>query len=703
MNTKLEEKPRQVGIIGAGYVSPYHIRALRTLKNVRIVALTDADLEKGKQRASEFQIPFARTTEEIYAARPDIVHILTPPSSHCELTLEALDHGCHVFVEKPMAVNEEQCDRMIQRANAVGRVLSVDHSAKFDPAIQKAVQLIKSGAIGSVVAADYVRTSEYPPYRGGPMLPCYAQGGYPFRDLGVHAFYLMELFLGEIEELETRHRTTGHHPQLAFDDWQVLVRCRRGGAHIHLCWSSRPIEHRLTVRGTEGVLELDLYLETCVLQRTSPLPKPVEAIVNATSSSLRYIFQIVKNTIRVATGTLLRSPDIHNAVCEFHAALMSQSAPPISAIEGKRMVAMLEKAASEADRQKREREERALKPATVLVTGGTGFLGSALVRALASSGIGIRVLARRAVRGELAANPLVTFVAGDLGDPEAVNRAMAGVQLVYHVGAATSGSWDDYECGTIAGTRNVVQSCMQHKVERLVYVSSLSVLRYAGLRARTRLDETADLEPLPDQRGYYAKSKLEAENIVLDAIRDQGLKAVIVRPGNIFGPGAERVPPYGIIALGKRWVVMGNGKTLLPLIYIDDLVDFLMKVAASEVSDKILHLVDPDQITQSEYLKYVGNALPGVQMYYVPMMFLHGVAMVVELLASAAKRSVPLTTYRLRSILPHLEFDCTAAQRLLGGIPRVGVHEGVRRTFGRHTTERFTEARVAYPEATARP
>ena len=129
----------RVGIVGAGHVSAYHVRALQSLENVEIVGITDLDLIRGTKVASDFEIPFFKTTQEMYSAKPDVVHVLTPPSSHYALAIGALEMGCHVFVEKPMAVSEEECDLMIKKAASVQRVLSVDHSARFGPAVRKAL------------------------------------------------------------------------------------------------------------------------------------------------------------------------------------------------------------------------------------------------------------------------------------------------------------------------------------------------------------------------------------------------------------------------------------------------------------------------------------------------------------------------------------------------------------------------------------
>src|SRR5487761_1498516 len=159
----------RVGLVGAGYVSQYHLRALKKVSNVEIVGIADFDHDRAIKAASTVGVGgvFRTLREMAAAASPDVVHVLTPPSSHCAIALEALDLGCHVFVEKPMALSETDCDQMIAKAEETGHVLSVNHSARFDPAIQSGLEAVRRGRIGEVLAVEYVRSSEYPPFGGG--------------------------------------------------------------------------------------------------------------------------------------------------------------------------------------------------------------------------------------------------------------------------------------------------------------------------------------------------------------------------------------------------------------------------------------------------------------------------------------------------------------------------------------------------------
>ena len=132
--------------MGAGYVSKHHIRAIRGMKNVSLVGVCDSNFDRASKVAKESGVGAYHNLAEMAAARPDVIHILTPPNSHCALTLQALEMGCHVLVEKPMAPSTEECDRMMAAAARADRILSVSHSARMDPVVLEAQRLVREGA-----------------------------------------------------------------------------------------------------------------------------------------------------------------------------------------------------------------------------------------------------------------------------------------------------------------------------------------------------------------------------------------------------------------------------------------------------------------------------------------------------------------------------------------------------------------------------
>ena len=325
---------------------------------------------------------------------------------------------------------------------------------------------------------------------------------------------------------------------------------------------------------------------------------------------------------------------------------------------------------ADADRDRALGLTETLTPRTVLVTGAAGVLGRALLERLRSEGASVRVMVRRPSR-DLQEMADVQQVHGDLGDPEAVDRAVAGVQVVYHLGATMRGrGWAEYEAGTVRGTTNVVDSCLKHRVQRLVHVSSLSVLDYCRPIARTVVDEGAALEPHPTKRGSYTRAKLLAERIVIDAWEQRGLPAVVVRPGQIVGPGYESVAPYGTIALGRRWVAIGSGRVKLPLVHVNDVVDGLLAAAMrADVAGSVYHLVSIQGMTQREYItrcqQETDERLP---VTYVPRIAILAAAAGLDLVGTLLRRELPLSRYRVRSI-KELTFDCAAARQDLGWTP----------------------------------
>ena len=686
MSNASKQKLR-VGLVGMGYVSQYHLRALKKLDYVEVAALCDSNLDRANKAAKEAGISGAYgSLDEMARERLDVIHILTPPASHCALTVEALKMGCHVLVEKPMAPSAGECGRMLDAAKETGRILSVNHSARMDPVVLEALRLVNEGACGDVLAVEFLRSSDYPPYSGGAMPAHYREGAYPFLDIGVHGLILMETFLGAIQDVEVRHVATGQNPYLTFDEWHGFVQCAHGTGHMYLSWNVQPVQNELIIHGTRGVMHVDCYLQICTVRKRLPGPRMVQRIVAAATNSASTFLKTSGNVVRFATGRLLPSPGIGVSVTKFYEALHQGAAPPVSAEEGRRIVRWAEHATRGASADKRAMLEQAAAappPARTLVTGASGFLGRALVARLLSNGESIRVLARRPVAG-LEGNPRVHVVHGDLGEPEAVERAVEGVELVYHVGAGMRGGTESFESGTVWGTKNVVAACLRHGIRRLVYVSSLSVLDQAGHRKGVPITESSPIEPHPELRGAYSRTKLIAENVVLDAVRNQNLPAVILRPGQIFGPGAEKTPPSGVIGLAGRWLVMGSGRLPLNLVYVEDAVDALLLAATKpDVSGRVFQLVDPAMLTQREYIEAAKKHGSAPRVSYVPKLVLYTLALGVELLGRVVHRNVPLSRYKIRSLAPISPFDGSAARDQLGWTPAVGTREGLLRTFSK--------------------
>ena len=681
-------KKIRVAVVGAGYVANHHLAALRSVDFVELTGICDTNLEAARAMATRFAIPLvvADLAELLEKSRPDVVHVLTPPSSHAAIALAAMDHGCHVLVEKPMADSAAECEAMAAKAREKNVLLGVNHSDLFDPMIRKALDLVAQGRIGKVLAVDILRSSDYPAYSGGPLPKLVTQGSYPFRDLGVHGLYTIEAFAGEISGLEVECSSTGDNPSLQFDEWRASMKAGSAHGRLLLSWNAKPLENRLEVRGTSGRIEIDRFLQVCRVHRNFPGPKFVGIALNAMLNAAADLVRIPWNVARFLTGSLAPSPGIRRGAVEFVEAVRDRASPPFPAEAGLRLARLLDPVCAGPDETRLEqlrKRHAPLPPASALVTGASGFLGSALLDVLRARGSGIRILVRRPPPPGRYGDD-VQVVVGDLGDPDIVSHAVRGVEVVYHVGASMRGSVGDFEAGTVWGTRNVVRGCREHGVRKLVHVSSLGVLDHAGRRPGVAVTEDYPVEPHPDLRGAYTRTKLAAEREVLDAIRDHALPAVIIRPGQIFGPGAERSTPNGVITLAGRWVAVGSGKRTVPLVYVDDVVGAIVLASDRESANGgIFHVVDPEVVTQRDYLaharKHFGSRL-GITR--VPQWLFMALASGLEAAGKVIGRDMPLTRYRVRSLRPLANIDVSRAGTSLGWSPKVGLREGLRRTFG---------------------
>jgi nucleoside-diphosphate-sugar epimerase/predicted dehydrogenase len=647
---------KRVGLIGAGYVSQFHLQALRRLPDVQIVGVCDVD----RARAAATGCRVFDSPRQLYGAGVDFVHILTPPASHAELTLEALRHGCHVLVEKPLATSVEDCDRIA--AAAGDRIVCVCHSLLRDPFVMQALELVRHGAVGELLTVDYFRSSEYPPWSGGALPPQYRDGGYPFRDLGVHALYLMQAFLGPLQEVQGWFGSAGRHstdPNLRYDEWRALVRAGGGTGQIQLSWNVRPLQHQIWLQGTDGVIRADLFSMFVSCRRSTPWPKPIERVRNAQGEARAIRRQVRRNVVRYLRGRLMPYHGLQTFLADFYA----HPRPIVSLAEARQVVDWMERVARPADDAKRRwlAGFTARPTAPVLVTGASGFIGRQLVRRLLEQHDRVRVLVRR----DWPADPRVEVVIGDLGDPDAVDRAVAGTRIVYHLGATMRGRREDFDRGTVTGTRHVVEAVRRHRVDKLVYVSSLSVLHAAAARPGVPIREDWPLEPRPAERGAYTQSKLAAEQLVRQAT---DIRSVIVRPGQVFGPGVSPVSPAVAHRVGRRWVILGNGRRVLPLVHVDDVVEAILLAAQRDRG--LWHIVDSSaRVTHAEL---VPTAVK------IPYPLVWCLAWVAEVLGRLLRRPPPLSRYRLQSALAPVSFDCRAAERDLGWTPRVGVAAGLK-------------------------
>src|SRR5262245_5351464 len=302
-----------------------------------------------------------------------------------------------------------------------------------------------------------------------------------------------------------------------------------------------------------------------------------------------------------------------------------------------------------------------------LVTGGSGFLGSAVVRALIERGVRVRALVR-------ATSPRGNFegldcevVLGDLTDRESLKAALRGVRYLFHV-AADYRLWarDPSEIirANVEGTLNLKREALAAGVERIVYTSSVAALRVAG--ATVPVDETATLSP-EEAIGAYKRSKTMAERAVEEMILREGLPAIIVSPTTPIGPRDIRPTPTGRILLdAARGRIPAFVDTGLNFVHVDDVAaGHLLAFEKGRIGER--YILGGENLTLQQLLATIaeltGRKPPRLKLPRAPLMPL---AFAAERVAHLTGREPLLTLDGLRMSRYHMFFTSAKAERELG-------------------------------------
>lgn len=317
----------------------------------------------------------------------------------------------------------------------------------------------------------------------------------------------------------------------------------------------------------------------------------------------------------------------------------------------------------------------------VLVTGATGFLGGHAARRLTRMGWEVCAIGRSLDAGGELERDGISFVEADLRDADAVERACAGQEVVLHCGAL-SAPWGPYrsfyECN-VEATRHVLAGCRKHGVQRLLHISTPSVL--FDYTPRRNVREDAPLVQRP--ANAYAATKLLAEQEVLAACQD-GLPALILRPRAIFGPQDRTLFPRLLEANAQGGVPMiSDGQAVIDLTYVDNVVDAMILgcQAGPEALGRAYHISNGEAYTFRELMEKLFAMLDiPLHTRKLPYKVAYSLAALLELVYTALplKGEPPLTRYTVGSIGVTHTLDISLARQYLGYTPQVSVEDGLR-------------------------
>lgn len=334
----------KVAIVGCGAVADKrHIPGFLRLKNnVIIQAVCDKNEGLAERVALKYRIPKVYTSQAdmLASEKLDIIDICTPPQIHAPIAVEALEHGCHVLLEKPMALTSSDCDKMIEAASKSGKKLCIVHNVLFHPPLVKAKKLVAEGAIGKFIGMrilladpkdEMIMREDYWIHK----LP----GGL-IGETGPHPVYISLAFLSKVNNVDVYAKNFLEHPWARFDEFRIELDGENAMSSITISYSGERYAAEVEIFGTEGALHVDLQ-SMLVLHHGA---KTSLSFGKLLSTSLGTISQtlggLLTNGLKVGTGKFRLG---HDKVIEmFVDSVLKDTMSPVTGEEGREVVRVME-------------------------------------------------------------------------------------------------------------------------------------------------------------------------------------------------------------------------------------------------------------------------------------------------------------------------------------------------------------------------
>ncbi len=618
----MSQNPIRVGLIGAGYIATWHANALRASKGVDLTAICDVSPAAASDFAGTYGIQSFTLIEEMATANIcDAVHILTPPHIHADLAQRCLRAGFHVMVEKPFALSHADCSAVTAAAEEAGRQVAVCHNFLGVPTYKRLKQACRSGALGRINSAEFNWRFPLVPLRSGPYgLWMLQEARNLLFELGPHLYaFAVDLF-GELSDfrLEAGKPVTLQGGQVRPQSWQIRARA----GHVDLTFNLELVEtmddRSVVVHGSSAMARLDYAADTLTIRCENTSDIVINPFRQQMGLAGQHLREGVVNGVRQLTSLNRKSPyalSFLGAFGAFYDAIRTNN--PVddrfSAAAAGAVIGAIEQTAELIP------DEFTAKPApvvpaatlkpTVMVIGGTGFIGRHLTRALVKSGRRVRVLSRGRHGPFADIADQVETVAVSLRDKEALTAAMEGIEVVYNLAKSMDSTWEGCLENDVGVAVRVAEAAQEAGVKRLIYTGTIASYDMSD-PVRTITEDTGFGEDMSD-RNLYARSKAECEKRLLEMHRNQDLPLVIARPGIVIGEGGP-LQHWGI----GRWHgagavrIWGDGHNILPFVLIEDISDALIAMIDNDAAvGQSFNLIGEPMMSARDYFDAIHEAL----------------------------------------------------------------------------------------------
>lgn len=653
-------------LAGAGKMARHHAAAIAASRTpARVVAVADPSPEARKailEVVSEAW-EFASLEEALREVTPDVVHVCTPPSTHADVAMLAIEAGCHIYVEKPFATDEGEARRILDAAT--DRRLSVcsGHQLLFERPAREAWNLLPAlgdlqhlesyfafrpvrGRDGRAAVRDEDQLLDVLPHPVYVLLAAFEAAGLP----GPTEVASLSVGTGTVHALLRRGSVTGS---------------------LIITLTGRPVDSYLRIVGTNGSIHAD-FVRGIVLRQIGPGSSGIDKLLAPYRTARQLVLGTTSSMARRVVGRKRSYPGLQEIFEAFYAHVQGDAPAPVSAESILETVRIQEHVAHALGSNLAESEAVRLDTADdriVLVTGGTGFLGRSVVEELRSRGRVVRVVSRRQPAGWRQISG-VEYVSGDLAIGFD-NSWLDGVCTVVHCAAATSGGWSEHQSASIDATKHLLDAMVAASCRRLIHVSSIAVVD----DVESGISESSPYLEDPRGSGPYVWGKLESERLARSRSAETDLTLTVVRPGAIVN--YVNFDPPGRLGkrLGNLFVVVGGPQEDLGVADLSFCARAIAQIAEDKSVPPIVHLLEPELPSRLDLVKRLKLRNPDLLIVWIPRWAIRPLGLLVLGLQKLLKPGgIPID---VAAVFAHRRYDTALARRISGNEPAAltpGVH-----------------------------
>jgi predicted dehydrogenase len=345
-----------VGVIGCGWVSNGHIGAWRKVRDATVVSVCDLFEDAARSMAKKWDIDeyYMDFDELLSSSGVDVVDICTPPSTHRDFMVQAMNAGVNAITEKPMTMTVNESQDIVDAKNETGMKAGVIHNWLFEPTIIEADSLVKEGELGEIINVEVeALNTKFDPMMSNKDHWCHKLVGGRISEMLPHLIYLVRRFLGpEITVESVQVSKVGDYSWMNSDELCTIFRVGNKMGRAYASFNSPRDTIFVNIYGKEAYLKTDIVNAILTLfpqRENNRFSKGIDSIRQA----VQITGSTAKNVARIATKTW--DSGVDTIIKRFAESIIMDEDPPVTVDEGLEVTKTLEKIAFMIDKSEKER------------------------------------------------------------------------------------------------------------------------------------------------------------------------------------------------------------------------------------------------------------------------------------------------------------------------------------------------------------